>query len=78
MGMVWYGGQAVGGVQGLGLAANNGLAFSWPVQAGEERKWEVGASMACLYVYLSDQSVRVRVRVRVFTLVISLKLLRLG
>lgn len=33
--------QAVGGVPGLGLAANNGLAFSWPVEAGKERTWEV-------------------------------------
>lgn len=33
--------QAVGGVPGLGLAANNGLAFSWPVEAGRERSWEV-------------------------------------
>ncbi|CAM9322431.1 unnamed protein product [Pylaiella littoralis] len=33
--------HAVGGVPGLGLAANNGLAFSWPVEAGKERTWEV-------------------------------------
>eukprot|EP00752_Nemacystus_decipiens_P011628 g10323.t1 len=33
--------QAVGAVPGLGLAANNGLAFSWPVEAGKERSWEV-------------------------------------
>ncbi|CAN0258871.1 unnamed protein product, partial [Hapterophycus canaliculatus] len=33
--------KAVGGVPGLGLAANNGLAFSWPVAAGRERTWEV-------------------------------------
>eukprot|EP00904_Undaria_pinnatifida_P011972 jgi/Undpi1/7905/HiC_scaffold_24.g10377.m1 len=33
--------HAVGGVHGLGLAANNGLAFSWPVDPGKERSWEV-------------------------------------
>lgn len=36
--------QAVGGVHGLGLAANNGLAFSWPVDPGKERSWEVRCS----------------------------------
>ncbi|CBJ31301.1 Trehalose 6-phosphate synthase, family GT20 / Trehalose 6-phosphate phosphatase [Ectocarpus siliculosus] len=33
--------NAVGAVPGLGLAANNGLAFSWPVEVASERSWEV-------------------------------------